>query len=191
MFAHEGSVRAGTGELHLAGTGKQTAWTAGDFLEDAFVEAPLEEVEETGNSVGAAFLKLLPAGCGESGNDDLDFVERAAHDQGGDLTVGDLEVDDGTIACIGAATGQAVGIVAVGPEVGAPLQAPERGRDLPAGDADRRQHPSGFGHLLCLRLRLAAAFGDGHVGSKAGIAVSSGHASSLAVASGMSRRMCP
>ena len=75
-------------------------------------------------------------------------------DLGGDGTGGDLQIDDGAMANVGAASGQAVGEVAVGLEVIAPLFPPERAGDGTAGDGDGCEDDA----FLAIFLALASAW---------------------------------
>ena len=103
-----------------------------------------------GTDLAATFLfQGLPPDLGEFIDFYLDVIQAGAPDHGRDLPLANLQMDDRTIAGIGAPTGQAIGEIAVALQIFAPCDAPESGGNVSPLDHHRRNLfscPSQFGH---------------------------------------------
>src|SRR5215467_1545637 len=96
-------------------------------------------------------------------NRDPDLVELRPCNHRGDFTLGDLQVDDGAVSNIGAATRQAVLKIAVTFQVRAPRLPPEALCDRSALDLDRLDGLPLLFELCNLLLRSASLLGYWHI----------------------------
>src|SRR5262249_12903020 len=118
----------------------------------------------------------LPAGSFDRRDGDVNPVEIRTSDHRGDLTLGYLKVDHGTVADVGASARQALLIVAVAVEVCAPRLAPETFGNRAALDLHGSYGPSPLLQLGHLAFRLPALLGHRNIGSPCEVV---GHPSAL------------
>src|SRR5262249_1006533 len=125
MLAHIRPIRTAAGQLDFAGRRKQAIALPAHPVHDALGQAALQKLDQRVDRAGAILADSFPVCRLDRPDGDLDLVELRTRDQRGDLALADLQVDDGTVAHIGATARYAVFIVAVPLEIVAPRSAPE------------------------------------------------------------------
>ncbi len=166
VLAHAGPIRTGTGHLDLARLGEQAALVSRHDIHHALRQLPLEQFHERTDLSRAARLDTTPLLLRQGRDIDGDLIKFGSADRRRDLARVDLQIHHRAVADIRATARQTVFIVAVGFHVVAPRLAPERPRDGPAFDDDRRNRLTFLSAFLDLTGSLGSSLGYGNVRSE-------------------------